>query len=60
MCEEDILVFPLRDVASGPQEFIMSLLCSFHTGVRMAMIFMHWLNRSGKGVRSPADSLYKG
>ena len=53
-------MFPIRDVASGPQEFTMSLLCSFHTGVRTAMIYMHWLNRGGKGVRSPADSLIQG
>lgn len=50
-------MFPIHDVASGPRAFSMSLLCSFHTGVRTAMIFMHRWNRGGKGVRSPADSL---
>jgi hypothetical protein len=53
----DILVPPICDVASCPWEFPMSLLCSFHTGVRTAMIYMHRLNRGGRGVRSPADSL---
>ena len=53
-------MFPIRDVASGPQEFTMSLLCSFHTCVRTAMIYMHWLHPAGKGVRSPADSLIQG
>jgi hypothetical protein len=43
-------VFPICDVASGPREIPMSLLCSFHTGVRTAMIYMHRLNRGGKGV----------
>ena len=50
-------MFPLRDVASGPREFTMSILCSLHSGVRTAMIYMHRLNRGGKGVRSPADSM---
>ena len=53
-------MFPLRDVASGPWEFTMSILCSLHSGVRTAMIYMHRLNRGGKGVRSPADSLIQG
>lgn len=50
-------MFPLRDVASGPWEFTMPLLCSFHTDVRTAMINMHRLNRDGIEVRILADSL---
>jgi hypothetical protein len=56
----DILVFLIRDVASGPREFNMSPLCLFHTDVRTAMIYVHRLNRGGKGVWSPADSLTQG
>lgn len=53
-------MFRIRDAANGPREFNMSLLRSFHTDVRTAMIYMHRLNRGGKGVRSPADSLTQG
>jgi hypothetical protein len=57
MYVEDILVFLIRDVTSCQQEFKMSLLCSFHTDVRTTMIFTYVLNRSGKGMRSPANAL---
>ena len=53
-------MFPLRDVASGPREFTMSILCSLHSGVRTAMIYMHRFNPAGKKVRSPADTLIQG
>jgi hypothetical protein len=46
----DILMFRIRDVASGPREFNISLLCSFHTDVRTTMIYTRTLNRDGKGV----------
>jgi hypothetical protein len=38
----------------------MSLLVSFHTNVSSTMIYMHRLNRIGKGVWSPADALIQG
>lgn len=53
-------MFPLHDVASGPREFTMSILCSLHSGVRTAMIYMHRFNPAGKGVLGPADSPIQG
>ena len=46
----DILVFRIRDMTSCQRGFDISLLCSFHTDVRTAMIYTHALNRDGKGV----------
>ena len=53
-------MFPLHDVVSAQREFTMSILCSLHSGVRTAMIYMHRFNPAGKKVRSPADSLIQG
>jgi hypothetical protein len=53
----DILVFLIRDVTRCQREFNMFLLFSFHTDMRTTMIYTHVLNRSGRGVRSPADAL---
>lgn len=41
-------MFPIRDAASCPPEFSMSLLCSFHTDVRTTMIDTHASNWGGQ------------